>query len=317
LKKKGFNMTFISIVLAIIVFLGYIYYGSKVFSAGNEALPREACRDSVLAKTNAKLAEDAISFNCHTQFVDIQKNGVIKNGQNIDSPLTDEVVSRSFANELYDCWYEFGAGQLEPFGNTYVGSTMHCMECAEINFDPNIIEAINKGDLVNKGGSKGGFSADTIANLKIAHFNDWLKNNNVGLYGGSATQKQTFYDYITQTSMTGQGIYQTNFIFNANYKVSNANNDDGIYLNKNYAVIYTISSPSAVDTNKISASLIVGGATTIAFGPEVGLPVVVAGSVYALAEGAIRYFWGDKKQIANVVIIDKNQFASLGCSQMF
>jgi hypothetical protein len=302
-------MAFISVVLAILVLLVYVYFGTRIAAVGDEALPRESCRSSVIVKANAKIADNAISLNCHTQFVDIKKNGVIKNGNNIDSPLNEDGVKRAIADELYDCWYEFGEGKIQPFGSELLQNKKHCVICSEISFDDATVAAIRSGEIKN-------FLPATVSSGKLSGFEDWLKNNNVGSFGASGTEQKTFYDYLSSTALSGQGFSTNQFVFNGKDGASRTDRD--IDMAKDYSVIFFSYSPSTVIgwTNWITGASAGTVAVVSLFLPP---PFDIIGLVAsgAMAGAAIAQTVGETKSLSSVLIAESSKFAEVGCGQMF
>lgn len=158
------NRLIIFSIVAIILLLLYV----SIFSFIGGVKDREVCRTSVYAKFGAKTAttgiyETSINLQCYTQKLRITRNGVFKKGKSGDEAMIAdfnrniliggaifgfgssasredkiernnqrvELVKRVIANEMYDCWDQFGQGKL-PF---WTGGERRCIICSEITFE--------------------------------------------------------------------------------------------------------------------------------------------------------------------------------------
>jgi len=147
----------IAIAVAFVVILGYILPSFLKIS------DRENCRLSVIARSQTKIlkTESELALNCHTNIIDIKKDGIYRDG-NIDVAFkrgetvsdTEYKVKKYIANQMYDCWYQFNEGQSDPWGDWHLGTIRHCVICADINFDPEFNEKISKiigfGEFINE-----------------------------------------------------------------------------------------------------------------------------------------------------------------------
>ena len=187
--KKAFSISIIAIIIAVIVLIFYLYFGAKIPGIMKEANAREACRNSVILYMHAKNLPGASAeqLECHTQFVDVRKEGIKKNGNLIESEVSAFSVQRAIANEMYDCWYQFAQGNQEIFGRSWQvdiqSFNSQCVICSEISINPN-----NEPEVTEKIGS-------------ITNFFQFLKDTRIqqaSTEGGGSTQ--TYYDYLGRTS---------------------------------------------------------------------------------------------------------------------
>ncbi|MDP2750190.1 MAG: hypothetical protein Q8O89_05135 [Nanoarchaeota archaeon] len=105
----------------------------------------EACRLSALAKANARVTkafESVLNLNCETDNIKVYPDKITKNSKDfvvLVDKRKDDQIKRVFADELYDCWYQLGAGNFDLFGN-YQGGDLHCVICAYVDFDATFSE---------------------------------------------------------------------------------------------------------------------------------------------------------------------------------
>lgn len=123
--KKGLEKSIVVaiaiLVTAVILFIAY----KLIFDTGTNMVDRETCRNSVLLKERSKLLGQPLikDLNCETHLVDVNSR--------------DETeIKRIIVDEMYDCWYQFGAGERD-FLNDYDPwkGDNYCFVCSRLNFD--------------------------------------------------------------------------------------------------------------------------------------------------------------------------------------
>ncbi len=138
-KKAGIEMDettklVLIIIAGIILFavVGYLIYSFWGIS------DVEACRLSALGAANTKLfGKDSpiVQLKCKTHFVDVQDKKIMKDQkkiQDINQKIEEDQVKRAIANEMYDCWYQLGAGEYDLFG--HASGNSQCVICSYIDF---------------------------------------------------------------------------------------------------------------------------------------------------------------------------------------
>lgn len=124
---------------------------------------REICKLSVIARSKTTMMgmESDLPLNCRTNFITVKKDGIYEDG-NIEVRFNkgekpsekEEKIKRYIANQMYDCWYQFNKGQSDPWGDWHLGTRVHCMICADINFEEEFREEVGKikdfGEFLNK-----------------------------------------------------------------------------------------------------------------------------------------------------------------------
>ncbi len=134
-KKGDFNVLIAMIVIIIagiilIAFFAYLMIMSKSVS------DTEKCRMSALAKWKSRIMgqESPVDLRCKTDFLMVYDGRVEKDGkviQKLDTRLGNDQINRVIANEMYDCWYQLGAGNYDVLG----GGSSKCVVCAYVDFD--------------------------------------------------------------------------------------------------------------------------------------------------------------------------------------
>lgn len=141
MKKRGDATTLNKFILAVIVGFALLVLAWLIvvpfFSAESD---RDTCRLSVDAKSATKVAgqESDIfrDLKCKTQYVEVTDKVIKKNDKTIAtlSKNPDQKVKKAIADEMYDCWYEMGEGQRDPWGDWDTAHIKHCVICSELIF---------------------------------------------------------------------------------------------------------------------------------------------------------------------------------------
>ncbi len=148
LGKKG-ELSTQQIVLLIILIASFIIILFFLFrlNPGNET-DLEACHQSVVMKGNPAIPADSIPLKCKTKYLCISKDGTC---EGLTKPVLEKVKTKEevydvLAQEMADCWWMFGEGNIN-----YVGKDMqhkfYCSLCTQFILDDSLneIEGINRG----------------------------------------------------------------------------------------------------------------------------------------------------------------------------
>jgi hypothetical protein len=223
--KKGFTFIVDTLIIAIIVGIILFYTAGRAGELIKEAQDRENCRVSALlkAKTQTWITDSPANLNCKTQFVNIREDSIQVNGKEVSNgDITADSVKRAFANQLYDCWYQFGAGTINPFWQQIATDNKHCVVCSQISFD-------------DKATSKVGPILDDFAT--------WLHENPIQENAAIESEKNTnYYDYLTRTSQIAH-VVSSDMDFIAD--------SDKIDMKKTYDVIYVAYIPSKFNPEEL------------------------------------------------------------------
>lgn len=113
-----------------------------------ETTDKEICHNSVLLKGQRKLL--AGPLNCRTNYLCISGGGdcegITPTSTVEVDPENEEEIMKAIADEMTDCWWMFGEGEVNYLGvgeNTVWGKNS-CAICSIVEFD---------GEVINEGGS--------------------------------------------------------------------------------------------------------------------------------------------------------------------
>ncbi|MDP2750189.1 MAG: hypothetical protein Q8O89_05130 [Nanoarchaeota archaeon] len=127
-------------ILIIIAGIILIIIAGYVIFAGRQTSDTETCRMSAQAATTlrpSKQLKQMIELECETDFIIVNGSKITKDGKKI-TDITEgraqDQAKRVIANEMYDCWYQLGAGDYDLFGN-FEGGDVQCLVCSYIDFD--------------------------------------------------------------------------------------------------------------------------------------------------------------------------------------
>ncbi|MBS3172250.1 hypothetical protein J4438_01550 [Candidatus Woesearchaeota archaeon] len=116
-----------SVMVAIVIILSAIILliGTKsIADTGEDAVDRESCKASVLFKERSKLLGKPLidDVSCETNLIDINSKDEIE-------------IKKTIANEMYDCWYQFGQGERDFLDTWDFGKgDNYCFVCSRIDF---------------------------------------------------------------------------------------------------------------------------------------------------------------------------------------
>ncbi len=158
LNKKGEDSTTWTIITAILIILAFaglfvwIGGGFKTFAGG--ATDTEICRLSVLQKAKYKIGETPIldtDLRCPTKNLNILygKDEKIRGEENIVAKSQND-VKRAIADEMFDCWYKFGNGEVDFVkGRFDLGDDKTCFVCTDIRFGKNLVSSTAIGNRID------------------------------------------------------------------------------------------------------------------------------------------------------------------------
>jgi len=146
MKKKGMMASTLGrLILILVIALILIVFIGKVTLFGKERSDVEICRLSVLAASKSKIVGKPLveSIQCETRDIEINEKGIYKNNKKIETfrnlgvsegkSDAENKIKNLIANELYNCWYQFGEGKFNVFDD-WNGQTIKCFLCSDINF---------------------------------------------------------------------------------------------------------------------------------------------------------------------------------------
>jgi len=140
-KRAEMAMTVVGL-LALLLVIGIFFYWFffELAPWSEHGVGREACRDSVLLRTQAKIMGKTTlqELSCTTDMIELSSS---------DESEIKEVIS----GELYDCWYQFAEGKKDFLSDFDWGNgDNYCFICSRIDFSERVQEDIPEiKDLVN------------------------------------------------------------------------------------------------------------------------------------------------------------------------
>ncbi len=252
--KKG-EMTTQQIVILIILIAGFAVLIFFLFrlNLGDES-DKQLCYNSVMNRANKLVPTESIPLNCKRSYVCISKDGSCEQFSDpiIKKVKTDDEVYKALANELSDCWWMFGEGNVNYMGKDMLPE-LYCSLCSQIAFDNSVNEIFPQG----------GFSKKNVYDYMCSH-----KLDNSG--------GPTYCEYM----------YNTNDL----NIISGGNDFGNVRLNDQYyALMGVVSEVNALGWAGIGAASVAGLIVVSVVTMGVGVPFYVA-AISTMSGAAGGYF---------------------------
>jgi hypothetical protein len=167
LTKKGAIVTYTIIgIILVIIAAGVLFL---VYGQLPKNYDKEACHNSVIARTSAILRGEGFlpevyPLNCKTEDITIKDSN-------------PDLIKRTVANSMYDCWWMMGEGKLRPFSESgwrqagmFGTSRAKCVICSVIKFDDSLKQTPEKFDLMR-------YLSDTKMPLKNITYLEYFADN--------------------------------------------------------------------------------------------------------------------------------------------
>jgi len=228
MKNKKAELTTQQIVMLVILIISFIVILFFIFRLDlGETTEKELCHNSVVMRGNSIIGDIASTpLKCYRSYVCITEDGSCEAMTNpeIKEVETEDDVYEVFAEEMAECWWMFGEGEIDYVGKDMIGK-LYCSICSQIAFDDSSMKIFSTGK-IDKG------------ELYI-----YLKNNNY-----SEDEKYLAY------------LYGTNDLAKIQTELKKQNIDFGsIEITKQYFVMMGITS----EIDKLSWIIAVGGAIAL------------------------------------------------------
>ena len=149
LKNKKAELSTQQIVLLLILIISFIIILLFLFrlNPGDES-KKEACHQSVVLRGNSAIPADAVPLKCEVNYLCITKDGTCEGitTKNVEKVKTEEEIYDVLANEMADCWWMFGEGDLNYVGKD-MAHNLYCSLCTQFILDDSLneIEGIENG----------------------------------------------------------------------------------------------------------------------------------------------------------------------------
>ncbi len=171
--KAMSEKTLITVLIFIVAFLVIGFIAVKIFDIMTSKGDTESCRLSVLAASQTTIAgKTSIELQCPRKNIVVYPEyyTVDGNKRKYSSEEYTENVKRVFAEEMRECWYKMGEGDVKVFEDKLLDNENVCLICNHIEFQ-------NPSD------------------PEITAFQDYLENTKIPASLNSLTDT-TYYDYI-------------------------------------------------------------------------------------------------------------------------
>jgi len=137
-NRRGQTMMIVGIIVLLVSFAVILFFIFRL-NLGSQS-NSEVCRNSVLLQAKGT-KYFGNSLQCKTDYVCISGGGKCDNMTtsitiNVD-PTDKNQIFKAIADQMANCWYTFGEGQLNWLGPSVNGARL-CAVCSVIGFDPTI-----------------------------------------------------------------------------------------------------------------------------------------------------------------------------------
>ncbi len=162
MNKKALQSTLKNLLIILIIAIILFGFAKELSDGLIKQTNKEICKLSVLKKAQFKILKAGMEsdspLECHTNYIDITEKGIYISDNKKDKDLdvkfkgktkeeSNEVIKRYLANQLYDCWYQFGEGKIDFLGEIDFGkSNVRCFPCANIRFEEPFLNSFTYSD---------------------------------------------------------------------------------------------------------------------------------------------------------------------------
>ncbi len=205
-------LPYLVVIIIVIGILGYVtfsFFGPWIKSKGEV----EGCRTSVIVAAQAtKLTKEAVPLDleCPRRDVKIYDDDYTLAGRKKQYAKEDYAtnVKEVFAQQMAECWYKMGAGELHPFFEDpyFANFDDICLVCSHVEFTQ--------------------APRTTVGNLL-----DYIQEEQMGFVAAQGVAV-TYYDYMHRVYKEGECYPDTE---TGNIAVTDLGE---IYTNKSYDIIY-------------------------------------------------------------------------------
>lgn len=186
--KKAQQISLVQVILFFFVLIILIAGAIRINAAIKKSNEVEYCRLNVAAAEKIKdvVYVDALGKYCPAKFVEIKADGLPK-----DAEKRNAAVKQAIANEMQNCWYKFGAGELQDFHSIFGFDKTACFICSRIAFDSKLSSQMKSVDNMEQ------YLKDTKIPGKENSYYDYLTQRNE-----KAVAYPFFYDSATKPAQS-------------------------------------------------------------------------------------------------------------------
>ena len=240
-SKKGEMSTQQIVVLIILIasFSILLFFLARL-NLG-QTTEREVCRNSVLIRGSSVLPTDSIPLNCQRSYLCLTSDGSC---ESLTKPRKKKVQTKDevyevLANELADCWWMFGAGEIDYVGTDLLKNN-DCSICTQVAFDDSIKDIFETGEIDEE-----------------YFYNTYLENKNV------PGKDETYTEYL-------YGSKDFSEVHEGNFK--------NLDLNNQYYVMMGIKSKVSTAL-WVTGGVVAGGIAALTFIPSGGASLIILGKI--------------------------------------
>lgn len=141
-KNKRGELTTQQIVLLIILIMSFVVILYFLFHLGFFSKSEiEICHHSVVLRGNSILSKSDVPLNCQRIYVCLTNDGTC---EQMTNPTIVKVESKTevyyaLAEEMANCWWMFGEGQVDYIGGKAL-KVNYCSICTQLAFDDSILD---------------------------------------------------------------------------------------------------------------------------------------------------------------------------------
>lgn len=290
MRNKRGELTTQQIVTLVILITSFAIILFFIFRLGlGEETDKEICHNSVVTRALSILPADTVPLKCKKEYVCLTADGTC---EKMTSPVIKKVGDEQelygvLADQLADCWWMFGEGELNYAGDAALSTTHYCSLCSQIAFDDSIKDEIFAGQ-------------DTFSR---AEFFDYMNKHEVK---EGITYHQYLYDYRMQEFNIDYSKYGSYSLDSQYYAMMGITDKISDYTKWAFAGVAVVG--LVVATPIVGPSSLVLGSVLFGAGS--------AGGTYFFLTPVLEGKSGLDYTRASLVEVNSNEFKALGCEEI-
>ena len=294
IKNKKAEITTQQIVLLIVLIASFaviLFFILRINPGKTSEI--EVCHNSVITRGTGVLpTKEILPLNCKTSYVCLTKDGSCEQltSPKIEKIKTQEQAYSFLANQMADCWWMFGEGEVNYLSKDLLDSNLYCSICSQLAFDDSLNGVFPNGEINRR------------------DFYDYLSRTNI------SGKEQSYLDYIVGVK-SSQEIKST---------LQNSDSDFGkiTFGKQYYLVMGTVADVSVLKWALLGVGVGAGLAFTV-MTAGVAAPVIVI-LLGVSSGGTGGYFAGTMVQgtsgssylTPTIIEANSQDFASLNCKDI-
>jgi len=293
-KNRKAELTTKQLVMIIVLIVSFIIILFLIFRLDlGKTTEKEICHNSVVTRGSSVLPVESVPLKCQRSYVCITADNTC---EAMTKPIkkkakTQEEVYDILAEQLVDCWWMFGEGEINYVGKDMIGK-LYCSICAQVAFDDSLNDIFPEGEI------------DKEAVYTYMQENNYLED-------------KTYLSYL----------YDTNDLNGLRTELNNQNIEFGpIDMAQQYYIMMGITS----DVNVLGwtvgvAGLVVGAVLLAPITGGIGSITLIAATVSAGAGGAfgatfstliVKGLSGNEYLSPSIIQANSPEFEGLGCKSI-